>query len=249
MIFNSFDTDGFIVFRKLISALLLAVAVSSCTSTVPKLNTTTDVVAQIDLKSIYAELAKTGGTLFALDPKKSTVRIYAFRSGRFANLGHNHVLSAPEFTGFFYLPSDSVVNSRFDLEFHLDKLEIDNPVIRTKSGKAFSSKLSPEAISSTREHMLSDDNFQANRFPFVHIHSLQISGEAPKFAAKIQINMHGQTREMWVPLNVEGLPDRLTVSGSFVLRQTEFGVQPFSVLGGQLAVQDEVVIEFELIGI
>jgi polyisoprenoid-binding protein YceI len=53
---------------------------------------------------------------------------------------------------------------------------------------------------------------------------------------------------MWVPLSVEGLPDRLSVTGSLVLRQTDFGVQPYSVLGGMLAVQDEVIIEFKLLG-
>jgi len=228
--------------------LTIAVAISSCTSTAPKLNVITEEAAQIDLKSVYADLAKTGGTLFTLSPKKSTVSIYVFRSGRFANLGHNHVLSAPQFTGFFYLPSNGIINARFDLEFRLDELEIDNPTIRAAAGNAFASKLSSEAINSTRVHMLGEDNLQADRYPFVRIHSLQISGEAPKFAAKIQLTLHGQSREIWIPLNVEGLPDRLSVTGSFVLRQTDFDVKPFSVLGGQLAVQDELVIEFRLVG-
>ena len=162
-------------------------------------------------------------------------------------MGHNHVFSAPQFTGFFYLPSNEVNNARFDLEFRLDELELDNPAIRSAAGKGFASKLSSVAINSTREHMLGEDNLQANRYPFVRIHSLHISGEAPKFAAKIQVTLHGQSRELWVPLHVEGLPDRLSVTGAFVLRQTDFGVQPYSVLGGQLAVQDEVVIEFQLV--
>jgi hypothetical protein len=93
-----------------------------------------------------------------------------------------------------------------------------------------------------------EDNFQADQYPFVRIHSLQIAGEAPKFAAKIQVQLHGTEREMWVPLSVEGLPERLAVSGSFVLRQSDFDVRPFSVLGGMLAVQDEVVVEFKLLG-
>ena len=65
----------------------MAVAISSCTSTVPKLNTTIEEVTRDDLKNVYAELAKTGGTLFTLQPKKSIVRIYAFRSGRLAKCG------------------------------------------------------------------------------------------------------------------------------------------------------------------
>jgi hypothetical protein len=146
------------------------------------------------------------------------VRIYAFRAGRAARLGHNHVLSAPQFTGFFHLPIGGPASSRFDLVLRLDQLEIDDPASRSNLGAAFSAVLSPEDIVSTKEHLLGADNLQGDRFPFVRIHSLQISGEAPKFAAKVQVEMHGQKQEMWLPLDVEGLPDRLSVSGSFVLR-------------------------------
>ncbi len=201
-----------------------------------------------DLRAIYSELGRAGGRVFTLAPKEAVVRIYVFRAGRAGRLGHNHVLSAPEFTGFFHLPTSGAGNGRFDLVFRLDQLEIDNPAYRSTLGAAFSAVLSPDDIESTRQHLLSADNLQADRFPYVRIHSLQISGETPKFAAKIQVQMHGQSREMWLPLDVEGLPDRLSVSGSFVLRQTDFGAQPYSLLGGLLSVQDEVVLDFKLAG-
>jgi YceI-like domain len=202
-----------------------------------------------DLQAIYSDIGREGGKVFTLAPQESVVRIYAFRAGRAARLGHNHVLSAPQFTGFFYLPPSGAASGRFDLVFRLDQLEVDNPVYRSALGAAFASVISADAIESTREHLLGASDLQADRFPFVRIHSMQISGEAPKFAAKVQVDMHGREVQMWVPLDVEGLPDRLSVSGSFVLHQTDFGTQPYSLLGGLLSVQDEVVLDFRLIGI
>ena len=202
-----------------------------------------------ELQAGYAALRAAGGKVFTLDPRKSVIRIYVFRGGRAARLGHNHVLSAPQFTGFFYLPAAGTANARFDLEFRLDQLEIDNPAYRSVLGNAFASALTAEDIDGVRKHMLGNDNLQADRFPFVRIHSMQIVGESPKFAVKVQIEMHGQKREMWIPLSVEGLPDSVAVTGALVLRQTDFGVQPYSALGGFLAVQDEVVIEFKLLGV
>ena len=196
----------------------------------------------------YAELAKGGGRVYRLDPQRSAVRIYVFRAGAAAKLGHNHVIAAPKFTGLVYLPPTGAASARFDLEFRLDELEIDNLAFRADLGKAFASKPTPDAVAGTREHMLSDDNMQASRFPFVRIHSLQITGEVPKLAAEVQVEMHGEKRAMRVPLDVDGLPDRLEVSGALVLRQTDFGVRPYSALGGLLAVQDAVVIEFKLVG-
>lgn len=227
-------------------------ALISCNATLRSSQTGTAPTAATgegaDLQAIYSDMGRAGGRVFSLVPEDSLVRIYAFRAGRAARLGHNHVLSAPRFTGFFYLPASGAANGRFDLAFRLDQLEIDNPAYRSELGTAFSSVLSPEAIESTREHLLGANDLQADRFPFVHIRSLQISGEAPKFAAETQVEMHGQEREIWIPLNVVGLPDRLSVSGSFVLRQTDFGVQPYSLLLGLLSVQDEVVLDFELTG-
>lgn len=236
-----------------LSVAAAAVAVLSCTVTPPASPTGRASLAQSDrqaeLKADYAALGKAeGGRVFTLDPGKSMVRIYVFRGGRAATAGHNHVLSAPRFIGFFFLPATGAANGRFDLAFRLDQLEIDNPAYRSALGSAFSSALSPEDIQGARAHMLGENNLQADLFPLVRVHSLQIIGESPKFAARVQIEMHGQRREMWIPLSVEGLPEHLSVAGSFVLRQTDFGVRPYSVLGGLLAVQDEVVIEFRLLG-
>ena len=201
-----------------------------------------------NLGMVYSQLAASEGKAFVLRPELSNIRIYVFRAGRAAKMGHNHVLSAPRFAGYFYLPPGGTSQARFDLEFRLDQLEIDNPRYRSGLGTAFDSEVSQEAIDGTRDHMLGDDNMQAARFPFVRIHSLQLSGEAPRFAANVQVEVHGQKREMWMPLSVDGLPFELLVTGSFVLRQSDFGATPYSVMGGLLAVQDEIVIEFKLVG-
>ncbi len=200
------------------------------------------------LQATYAHLAQDGGKVFTLDPASSSVRIYVFRDGRAARLGHNHVLSAPHFTGFMLLPPAGAPDARFDLEFRLDELEIDHPDHRAGLGAAFASVLTPDAIAGTREHMLGDSNMQAARYPLVRIHCLRISGESPRYAAQVAVEMHGVTRDQWIPLTVTGLPERLAVSGAFVLRQTDFGIHPYSVAGGLLAVKDEVVVDFSLTG-
>jgi len=201
------------------------------------------------LRTRYLELARAGGgKVFNLDPKLSAVRIYVFRGGQAAKLGHNHVLSAPEFTGFVYLPASDAADAKFDLEFRLDRLELDNPEYRSAVGGTFATALPAGAVEGARKHMLGVDNLQADRFSFVRIRSVQLTGELPRFAAQIEVEMHGQARTILLPLSVEGLPGRLSVTGAFVLKQTDFGIEPYSVLGGLLAVKDAVVVEFNLVG-
>jgi polyisoprenoid-binding protein YceI len=134
------------------------------------------------------------------------------------------------------------------LEFRLDQLELDRPDDRARLGAAYGATLSAADIDSTRAHMLGEENLQADQFPFVRIHSLQIVGEPPKFAAEVRIELHGQQRPMWIAIEAAGLPEHLRVSGSFVLRQSDFGVRPYSALSGLLAIEDALAVEFNLVG-
>jgi hypothetical protein len=186
--------------------LLFAAALLGCKATLqPSQAGTAPVAASgngADPPAIYFEMGRAGGRVFTPVPEDSLVRIYAFPAGRAARLGHNHVLSAPEFTGLFYLPSSGPGDGRLDLTFRLDQLEIDNPAYRSALGASFCSTLLPD----------------------------------------------GQVRQMWISLGVVGSPDRLSLSSSPVLHQTDWGVQPFSLLSGLLPVQDDVVLDFKLTG-
>lgn len=227
--------------------LLTGLLLGSCTNP-PPAPAPIAVQSPSDLESRYVALGRTGGRLYRIDPRTSTVRIYVYRGGKLTKLGHNHVLSAPRFTGYAHLPDNRANTARFDLEFRLDELEIDAPAIRSTLGEAYAATMRPEDIEGTRKHMLSDDNMQASRYPFVRLGSAHIVGEPPRLAAGIVIEMHGQQHEMQIPLDVAIQTDLLTAAGSFVLRQSDFGIKPYSIAGGLLAVQDEVVVEFRLTG-
>ena len=181
-------------------------------------------------------------------PDQSAVRIYVYRAGRAGRLGHNHVLTAPHFEGDFFLPDAGPSGAQFGLRFRLGELIVDAPEARAAAGPAFASDVSPAAIAATRGHMLGPDNLQADAYPVVQIDSLSIRGEAPRFAVQLRVAMHGQARDMWVPVTVTGLPKQVRAQGSLVLRQTDFGIAPYSVMNGLLAVEDALWVEFELVG-
>jgi hypothetical protein len=157
------------------------------------------------------------------------------------------VLSAPAFDGFAWLPEKGTAGAQFDLQVRLDALEIDRPELRAALGGPFATAIPAEAVASTRQHLLSADGFDAEQYPWVRLHARAIRGEPPRCAAEVEITLHGATRTQWVPVSIEGLPSKLVASGAFVLRQTDFGIKPYAVLGGALAVEDAVVVEFRLV--
>ena len=187
------------------------------------------------------------GARFAVDGARSAVRIHAFRAGRAANLGHNHVLSVPRLSGVLLLPAaDSLAGARFELSFRLDELVLDLTELRAALGPGWASLMTAEAIAATRANMLGEGNLQADRFPVVTLRARQIGGELPKLVAELEIELHGQRRTQWIALDATRTDASVTARGSLVVRQSDFGIAPFSVLGGLLAVRDELLIEFEI---
>ncbi len=66
--------------------------------------------------------------------------------------------------------------------------------------------------------------------------------------ATLELELHGIKKQLLVPVTALVSGKDLVVQGAFAFKQTDFGVKPYSVLGGVLSVQDEVSIEFELKG-
>lgn len=188
--------------------------------------------------------------LLRIDAAASAVRIHVFRGGRAARLGHNHVLSVPGLQGLVLAPSapeQALDGAAFELAFRLDELVLDEPALRAALGPGWASTLSAEAIAATRSNMLGAAGLQAEAYPQVRLRSLSIRGAALKLAVLLEVELHGQRRQQWLALHAEVQAERLQARGALVLRQSDFGLQPFSVAGGLLAVQDELLIEFDIV--
>ncbi|MET0518827.1 MAG: YceI family protein, partial [Burkholderiaceae bacterium] len=193
------------------------------------------------------EPARGDGRLYRIAAADSVVRIHVYRAGRAARLGHNHVLTLPRLRGWVWLPDEGLDDAGFGLDFRLDEMALDLPEQRAALGPGWASAVSPEAVAATRANMLGEGNLQAGRYPLARLRSLQLRGELPQLVAELEIELHGQRRRQWLALRVEPDGPRLRARGAFVLRQSEFGIAPFSVLGGLLAVGDELSVEFELV--
>ena len=184
------------------------------------------------------------GPVYRIDPNAGSARILVFRGGTAARLGHNHVLAIADMKGFVQVPQGKPEEGRFALSFRLDGLRVDPAALRQELGANWASEVSADAAAGTQANMLR--SLEADRFPEVRVRSLRLAGAAPKLAAEVEVELHGQRHAMWLPLDVEVSEGQVKAAGALVIRQSDFGVQPFTVLGGLLSVQDELVVEFDL---
>jgi hypothetical protein len=193
----------------------------------------------------YGALARSGnGTVYTVDAAKSQVLIYVFRGGAAAFAGHNHIVTATGFSGHVFVPNKGLDRAHLDLEFPLDRLEVDDPELRRTTGGAFANTLAADAIAGTREHMLGARGLDAAHYPLLRAHAVAVVGELPKPIVRLAIQLHGQTHELLVPLTAEINGGALTAHGNFALQQSDFGLVPYSVMNGLLAVRDEIAVDF-----
>lgn len=227
------------------SALLLA---GCATGPLPPPAAPQEVRPALALAPRFAALRdQLGGRLYRIDPAQSAVRVYVFRAGRAARLGHNHVLAAPRFEAWLLWP-EALAQARFELRLRLEDLQLDDPALRAATGGSFAAPLGSEAVAATRANMLSAGGLDAARHPELGLRLLALAGEVPKLAARVEISLAGRSHALSLPLTLHEQAGGLQrIDGSFVLRHSELGLQPFSVAGGLLAVEDELVIEFSLL--
>jgi hypothetical protein len=182
----------------------------------------------------YRDAVQRGAKVYGAEPGDSLVVVRVHRGGRLAKLGHDHVVSTRNLHGF--IDADQ---GRGDFYAAVETLAVDDPAQRAAAG--FESTPSESDIAGTRSNML-DKVLEADRFPFV---LLRVRG-AEQGTLQCELALRGVTRPLRIPAKIDASAERIEVSGSFAINQTDFGIEPFSILGGALTVQDRIELSFTI---
>lgn len=179
--------------------------------------------------------AADAGPLLQIDSARSLIVVTVRRGGVLARLGHDHVVASHAISG-----TVAPRQNRADFTFRLDEMKIDEADLRQIAG--LDKQPSADAIAGTRHNMLTKV-LDAERYPLVRVHAERGAAGQPLQAA---ITLHGVTRTLALPVTLREEHGVITVTGTTTLKQTDFGLTPFSVMAGAMAVQDQMELRFEL---
>lgn len=187
----------------------------------------------------YETAIARGEPIFRIDPAHSLVVIEVRRAGSLARLGHDHVVASHDVHGYV-APQER----RADLYVPLARLVVDEPALRAEAH--FDTHPSDADIAGTRRNMLASV-LNVDQHPFALVAVTEADRGADNAAVTIAITLHGTTRTLRIPLQIETAGDVMTVNGRVDLKQTEFGITPLSILGGAIQVQDEISLRFGIL--
>lgn len=176
--------------------------------------------------------------MFRVDPARSLVTIEVRRGGSLARFGHDHVVASHDMAG-----SLAPGEGRADLWVPLDALVVDEPALRAAAG--LRTQPSPEDIAGTRRNMLGRV-LETDRFPYALVSLTEVGVAGGAKQLRVAITLHGTTRSFETEARFDETADEASATGTIAIDQSQFGIVPFSVLGGAIAVQDRLDIAFRI---
>jgi polyisoprenoid-binding protein YceI len=222
---------------KLVGAIVVAAALAACATRAP--------VPVADEKeqpagfpeAYYLDAAKRGAAIYAIDPQSSLLVIEVRRAGTLAQLGHDHVVASHDARGYV-----APAAGRADLYVRLDRLAVDERDLRAEA--KFESQPPDDAIAGTRDNMLR--KLDAETLPYAIIAIRGVDTDATGSWLKATLAVNGTERAMRIPAKIAMTPSEVDVNGQLEVKQTDFGITPYSILAGALQVKDEVTIRFRI---
>lgn len=163
------------------------------------------------------------------------------KAGPLSGLGHRHVVRVGGLRGFAKL--DGKGHGQADLRFPVNALAVD-PAAAQKLYAHYNMPSSKE-VAGTRAHMLGPV-LASSRYPRVTLHVTgRIGGTPPALDAAI--TLHGVRRTLKIGGAFTHTGSDLTARGRFSIKQSAFGITPYSVMLGALRVKDRLQIRYHLI--
>jgi len=160
----------------------------------------------------------------AMDPSRSAITVYAYKSGLFSAFAHDHIVEAPIQRGEVRLSGDRGV------EF----------VVDARRMKVLDPKLSADKRAEVQSTMHSEV-LESHKYPEIRFRSTAVQSTGPAaWVVRGDLEMHGVSR----PVTVTVAQSDGVFRGRAKIKQRDFGIKPVSLAGGTIKVKDEVAVEF-----
>jgi hypothetical protein len=162
----------------------------------------------------------------SIDAERSTLTIRVYKAGLFSAFAHNHEIRARIAEGQLSEENPAAIQFKVIAK----SLEVVDPEESAKDRAEIQMHMQNEVL-------------ESERFPEIAFHSTSVGKMGPdRWTVKGDLTLHGQTHPL--ELTVTGGNKRYT--GAVNLKQSDFGIKPFSAAGGTVKVKDIVKVEFAI---
>jgi len=176
----------------------------------------------------------------AVDARQSKLEIHVYREGFLKAFGHDHLITATEFSGRIHLVEAELGKSSLTFEAESRSLRVVDPGESEKDR---------QEVQTT---MLGDQVLDAARFPRIRFVSTAVRAKPAKdgqteLEIEGKLSLHGVEKPVTVPVRIRRGAGGLAADGEAVFLQSDYGTTPIKVGGGAVRVKDKLKISFHIV--
>jgi polyisoprenoid-binding protein YceI len=167
---------------------------------------------------------------YELGPADGTLSVKTTRTGAAAKAGHDLLIHVTAWNASLVAAADSAESSL--------ALQADATALHVREGTGGMQKLGDDDRASIRA-TIDDDVLKRKPIEF---HSTAVQADGDRWTVQGELTLVGKTAPLSFDLTIG---EDGHVSGSAVVRQSNWGIKPYSALFGALKVADEVVVAID----
>jgi len=162
------------------------------------------------------------------------------KTGLFSALAHDHEIGVKSFGGRVVVPAAGASGGSLEMEVDAQSLI----VLDKKPSEEDKKKI----FNSMHKEVLESAKYQKITFKSVSVSDVKQTGnDAYSFLVNGDLTLRGVTKRIAVPVAATVTLQEIRAIGKYTLKQTDYGIRPYSAAGGTIKVKDEVVVNFNII--
>ena len=182
--------------------------------------------------------AQTEVVHYRLAAGESTFTVQAFAEGLFSAFGHNPIIAIRNFAGELKFVPGTFESASLNVSIDANSLAVAGDV--------------KEKDRLDIEHTMREQVLEVHKYPGILFSSSNISTSRitqGRYRARIigDVTLHGVTQKnLWISAETNVGESNLRAKGEFALKQTDFGIKPFSAAGGTIKLKNELKFVFDI---
>jgi len=177
---------------------------------------------------------------YTIVPSESNFWVFVGKTGLFSGLAHDHEIGVKSFNGRVVVPEAGASGGSLEMDVDAPSLV----VLDKKPSEDDKKKI----FSSMHNEVLESAKFQKITFKSVSVGDVKKTGnDNYSLVVNGDLTLHGVTKRIAIPVAATITPQQLRATGKYTLKQSDFGIKPYSAAGGTIKVKDEVVVNFDIV--
>jgi polyisoprenoid-binding protein YceI len=190
-----------------------------------------------------AGVARAEPVTWTASTDSGQILVHVYKRGLFSGLAHDHHFSATDWQVTAVLDPAKPGLARVEVVVAAGSLRDQQAALTEKERDKVNGRAAgPETLDAARYPEI---RFVADRLAMVEPTPIGPEGGLEGDLVGT-LSMHGVSRPLEVPIHATRDGERWRVTGTARIKQSQFGIEPFSGFAGTVSVHDEAVIEFDL---